>query len=266
MVWYVFLKDSLFFPLKNTRRYLLVVFLKKDSEKLRQGPYFCCTHQPVLLPNLMLISKKATIGHISLLRQEECWWSHVCQRKGREIQQNTRISADDQILGRRLSSFLYAISAFSWVYISVNLWEGSPKGERTGRTQSFWAVFLFVFKGNLKVWDLYQAFGQHHTFSSLVFQPTNILCLLWTIWLGVHDQGRHSPPHELRCRWHLALCLNIEKCLLLRRYWRAKDLRVVAMRAQRLTVGTGCLLMLWSRLMEERTVMDCVGYRIQTSL
>ena len=129
----------------------------------------------------MLISKKATIGHISLLRQEECWWSHVCQRKGREIQQNTRISADDQILGRRLSSFLYAISAFSWVYISVNLWEGSPKGERTGRIQSFWAVFLFVYKGNLKVWDLYQAFGQHHTFSSLVFQPTNILCLLWTI-------------------------------------------------------------------------------------
>lgn len=214
----------------------------------------------------MLISKKATIGHISLLRQEECWWSHVCQRKGREIQQNTRISADDQTLRRRLSSFLYAISAFSWVYISVNLWEASPKGERTGRTQSFWAIFLFLFKGNLKVCDLFQAFGLHHTFSSLCFSTHKCFMPSMDRMVGVHDQGRHSPPHELRCRWHLALCLNIEKCRLLRRHWRAKDLRVVAMRAQRLTVGTGCLLMLWSRLMEERNVMDCVGYRIQTSL
>ena len=130
----------------------------------------------------MLISKKATIGYISLLRQEECWWSHVCQRKGRKIQRNTRVSADDRILGRRLSSFLYAISAFSWVCIFMILWEGSPEGERTGRTQSFWAVFLFVFKGNLKVWNLLEAFGLHHTFSPLVFQPTNVLCLLWTVW------------------------------------------------------------------------------------
>lgn len=42
-------------------------------------------------------------------------------------------------------------------------------------------------------------------------------------------------------------------------------MRVVAVRAQRLPVGTGCLLTLWSRLMEEKKCYGLYGVR-DTSL
>ena len=59
--------------------------------------------------------------------------------------------------------------------------------------------------------------------------------------------------------------MPVEKCLQLRSLWRAKDIEVGAVRAQRLTLGSGCLLTLLSGLTKEKRPYGCYGLQ-NTSL
>lgn len=59
---------------------------------------------------------------------------------------------------------------------------------------------VFVFKRNIEVWGLLQAFGLHQTFSSLSFNHRCLMLSFSGSRLGVHGQGEHVPsPHEV-CR------------------------------------------------------------------
>lgn len=71
------------------------------------------------------------------------------------------------------------------------------------RLRAFWFYFclsVFVFKRNVEVWGLLQAFGLHQTFSSLSFNHRCLMLSFSGSWLGVHGQGEHVPsPHEVCC-------------------------------------------------------------------